>query len=46
MIHDPTAAIIQVPGVTTPLSDLPVLLFSLFISLCFHEFGHAVAAAV
>lgn len=36
----------QIPGVTTPLGDLPVLLFSLFASLCFHEFGHAVAAAV
>ena len=38
--------ITQMPGITTPLGDLPVLLFSLFISLCFHEFGHAVAAAV
>ena len=36
----------QIPGITTPLGDLPVLLFSLFVSLCFHEFGHAVAAAV
>ena len=42
----PIAAAPQIPGVTTPLGDLPVLLFSLFISLCFHEFGHAVAAAV
>lgn len=40
------ATIAQMPGVTTPLSDLPVLLISLFVSLCFHEFGHAVAAAV
>ena len=40
------AAAAQIPGVTTPLGDLPALLFSLFISLCFHEFGHAVAAAV
>lgn len=36
----------QIPGLTTPLGDLPLLLFSLFVSLCFHEFGHAVAAAV
>jgi len=40
------AAATQIPGVTTPLGDLPILLFSLFISLCFLEFGHAVAAAV
>ncbi|RDX42017.1 hypothetical protein OH76DRAFT_1489006 [Lentinus brumalis] len=35
-----------IPGVTTPLSDLPVLLVSLLTTQIIHELGHAVAAAL
>ncbi|KAI5474970.1 hypothetical protein MNV49_002154 [Pseudohyphozyma bogoriensis] len=34
-----------IPGITTPLSSLPTLLTSLFLSQSFHELGHALAAA-
>ncbi|KAH6904301.1 hypothetical protein BKA70DRAFT_1109670 [Coprinopsis sp. MPI-PUGE-AT-0042] len=35
-----------IPGVTVPLSDLPVIIASVFISQVVHEFGHAAAAAL
>lgn len=35
-----------IPGVTVPLSDLPMIIASVFISQVVHEFGHAVAAAL
>lgn len=35
-----------VPGVNLPLSDIPLLMFILSISLAFHEIGHAVSAYV
>ncbi|KAF4566350.1 hypothetical protein EYR36_011776 [Pleurotus pulmonarius] len=34
------------PGITTPLSHLPVILFCLLLCQVIHELGHAVAAAV
>lgn len=36
----------QIPGVTVPLSDLPFIVVSVFASQLFHEFGHAMAAAL
>ncbi|TFK24087.1 hypothetical protein FA15DRAFT_704849 [Coprinopsis marcescibilis] len=35
-----------IPGVTVPLSDLPIIIVSVFLSQAMHEFGHAVAAAL
>ncbi|KAL4251421.1 Membrane-bound transcription factor site-2 protease, partial [Pleurotus pulmonarius] len=35
-----------IPGITTPLSHLPVILFCLLLCQVIHELGHAVAAAV
>ncbi|KAI0313672.1 hypothetical protein OF83DRAFT_1175456 [Amylostereum chailletii] len=35
-----------IPGLTLPLSDLPVLLLALFGSQLFHEAGHALCAAL
>ncbi|KAG2004629.1 hypothetical protein CC2G_003164 [Coprinopsis cinerea AmutBmut pab1-1] len=34
------------PGVTVPLSDLPIIVVSVFIQQVIHELGHAVAAAL
>ncbi|GAA5960555.1 hypothetical protein JCM21900_002840 [Sporobolomyces salmonicolor] len=34
-----------IPGITTPLSTLPMLLLALFVSQAWHELGHALAAA-
>ncbi|KAI0696643.1 hypothetical protein BC835DRAFT_1271635 [Cytidiella melzeri] len=34
------------PGVTVPLSHLPVLLVALFLSQVIHELGHAITAAL
>ncbi|GAA5874133.1 hypothetical protein JCM1840_000361 [Sporobolomyces johnsonii] len=34
-----------IPGLTTPLSTLPMLLLALFVSQAWHELGHALAAA-
>ncbi|RPD79477.1 hypothetical protein L226DRAFT_455383 [Lentinus tigrinus ALCF2SS1-7] len=42
--HAPLTLI--VPGLTTPLADLPVFLLALFTTQVIHEFGHAVAAAI
>lgn len=36
----------QLPGVTVPLSHLPILLFALFVSQAIHEVGHAITAAL
>lgn len=35
-----------IPGVTTPLSDLPTLLLALVINQLIHELGHALSAAL
>ncbi|KAJ7198766.1 hypothetical protein GGX14DRAFT_699937 [Mycena pura] len=35
-----------IPGVTTPLSDLPVILIAVFLSQTVHELGHAISAAL
>ncbi|KAH7104445.1 hypothetical protein BKA62DRAFT_460853 [Auriculariales sp. MPI-PUGE-AT-0066] len=35
-----------IPGLTTPLSDAPQLVFALLFAQAFHEFGHAVASAL
>ena len=36
----------QIPGVTTPLHHLPILLGALLATQIFHELGHALAAAL
>ncbi len=36
----------QIPGLTVPLSHLPIILFGVFISQVIHELGHAIAAAM
>ena len=35
-----------IPGVNLPLSDIPLLMFVLSMSLAIHEIGHAVSAYV
>jgi S2P endopeptidase len=40
--HPPT----QIPGITLPLSDFPLLISALFFSQAIHEAGHALSAAV
>ncbi|EJT96560.1 hypothetical protein DACRYDRAFT_120048 [Dacryopinax primogenitus] len=35
-----------IPGVTIPISHLPLMLIALFICQSFHEFGHAISAAL
>ncbi|KAG6864597.1 hypothetical protein C0991_008361 [Blastosporella zonata] len=35
-----------IPGVTVPLSHLPIILAAVFLSQIVHEFGHAIAAAL
>ncbi|KAL8292422.1 hypothetical protein RQP46_001034 [Phenoliferia psychrophenolica] len=35
----------MIPGVTLPLSSLPLLILALFVAQSFHELGHALAAA-
>ncbi|KAF8908075.1 hypothetical protein CPB84DRAFT_1674344 [Gymnopilus junonius] len=34
-----------IPGITVPLSDLPIIILAVFLSQVVHELGHAVAAA-
>ncbi|KAI0045918.1 hypothetical protein FA95DRAFT_74971 [Auriscalpium vulgare] len=36
----------QIPGITVPLTHLPLLVLSLFVSQVIHEAGHAICAAV
>lgn len=38
-------SLLQIPGVTVPLSDLPLIILAVFLSQIVHELGHAVAAA-
>ncbi|KAF7419329.1 hypothetical protein PC9H_001916 [Pleurotus ostreatus] len=35
-----------IPGVTTPLSHLPIIVLCVVVCQCIHELGHAIAAAV
>ncbi|KAF9465401.1 hypothetical protein BDZ94DRAFT_1320225 [Collybia nuda] len=35
-----------IPGMTVPLSHLPLILFAVFLAQIVHEFGHAIAAAL
>ncbi|KZV97975.1 hypothetical protein EXIGLDRAFT_763846 [Exidia glandulosa HHB12029] len=35
-----------IPGLTTPLADLPLLLIALLLAQSFHELGHLVASAL
>ncbi|CAA7262563.1 unnamed protein product [Cyclocybe aegerita] len=35
-----------IPGVTVPLSHLPLILLAVFLAQAFHELGHALAAAL
>ncbi|KZT51544.1 hypothetical protein CALCODRAFT_521297 [Calocera cornea HHB12733] len=35
-----------IPGITIPISHLPLMLTALFICQSFHEFGHAISAAL
>jgi S2P endopeptidase len=42
----PTHPSTQIPGVTLPLSHLPILIGALFFSQTIHEAGHAVCAAL
>ncbi|KDR70284.1 hypothetical protein GALMADRAFT_255189 [Galerina marginata CBS 339.88] len=34
-----------IPGVTVPISDLPIIVLAVFLSQIVHELGHAIAAA-
>ncbi|KIL62786.1 hypothetical protein M378DRAFT_25376 [Amanita muscaria Koide BX008] len=34
-----------IPGITVPLSDLPIIICAVFVSQIIHELGHAIAAA-
>lgn len=36
----------QIPGVTVPFSDLPIIICAVFTSQLVHELGHAIAAAM
>lgn len=38
--------IIQIPGVTVPISHLPLLVLALIVNQFIHEFGHALTAAL
>ncbi|EIM83886.1 uncharacterized protein STEHIDRAFT_113130 [Stereum hirsutum FP-91666 SS1] len=42
----PLFMIVQIPGLTTPLSHLPLLIFSLLTSQIIHEAGHFFSAAI
>lgn len=42
----PLSTEVQIPGLTTPLSHLPLLVFSLLISQIVHEAGHFFSAAM
>lgn len=35
----------QIPGVTVPVTHLPIIFLAVFLSQIFHEFGHVLAAA-
>jgi S2P endopeptidase len=37
---------VQIPGVTMPFSHLPTLVLALALNQLFHEFGHALSAAM
>jgi len=41
-----TSSYSQIPGWTVPLSHAPAILFAIFTTQAFHEFGHAICAAL
>lgn len=42
---DSDRSFVQLPGITTPLSTLPIILLALLSAQTIHEIGHALAAA-